>query len=142
MNQICISILNCKPENKFKIEALWFVFKSFCHQIFKNFGGGVGGGVGGWTEKSVFKSKEPKSVMARFQVWCLQAKWSRSPSTKTGAWLLAPVAPQRLSLPEWVWGRRLGLGGVRLVQLCPNSAWRRRWRSTCTMTSWTTKLAT
>ena len=42
--------LNSKlsPENKFKIVALWFVFKTFCYQIFNNFpkkllvmGGGV-----------------------------------------------------------------------------------------------------
>ena len=36
-----ISILNCHPENKFKIEAFWFVLKSFClikitYQIFIN----------------------------------------------------------------------------------------------------------
>ena len=45
--------LNSKlsPENKFKMEAFWFVFKSFCYQIFINFPKKVFGGVGG-TEKS------------------------------------------------------------------------------------------
>ena len=37
MNKVCISIINCHPENRFKIEAFWFVFKSFCHQILINF---------------------------------------------------------------------------------------------------------
>ena len=37
MNKVYISILNCYPENKYKIEAFWFVFKSFCYQIFINF---------------------------------------------------------------------------------------------------------
>ena len=45
--------LNSKlsPENKFKMEAFWFVFKSFCYQIFINFPKKVFGGVGGGGQK-------------------------------------------------------------------------------------------
>ena len=42
MNKVCISILNCHPENKFKFKA--FCFKSFCYQIFINFQKKIGGG--------------------------------------------------------------------------------------------------
>ena len=34
---VCISILNCHPGNKYKIEGSWFVSKSFCYSIFTNF---------------------------------------------------------------------------------------------------------
>ena len=50
MNKNCISILICHPENKFKIEAFWFVFKTFCYQIFINFQETICSG--GKTEKS------------------------------------------------------------------------------------------
>ena len=45
MNKFYISIPNCHTGNKFKIEGFWFVFKSFCCNIFKtdipkNIGGG------------------------------------------------------------------------------------------------------
>ena len=42
MNKVCISILNSHLENKFKIGALWFVFKFFCYQIFHKNGSGGG----------------------------------------------------------------------------------------------------
>ena len=44
VKEACISILNCHPENKFDIEALWFVFKSFCSQISIDFPKKIGGG--------------------------------------------------------------------------------------------------
>ena len=43
VNKVCISILNCHPENKFKIEAFWLVFRFFFigfSLIFKKIGGG------------------------------------------------------------------------------------------------------
>ena len=43
-NKICISIQNCHTRNKFKIEGVWFVFKSFCYNIFTNYSNIFGGG--------------------------------------------------------------------------------------------------
>ena len=44
VNKVC----NCHPENKYKIEAFWFVFNSFCYKSFTNFPKSFGGG---WNRK-------------------------------------------------------------------------------------------
>ena len=53
VNEVCISILNCHPQNEFNIEGFRFVFKPFCY-IFTNFPKKISGGRGNRKEPSFF----------------------------------------------------------------------------------------